>query len=274
MDTAERNGFPYRDRMIHLFVGGSGLHGARLEGKHDDDFYGIFVEPEDKALGLSSYPHYVWSSAGDTERNKPGDVDITFYSLRKWAGLAAGGNPTALGFLFAPSIIRVPVWQGIQRDYMLFAAKEHYAPFEGFARQQLNRVLGLAGKGKHGQRPELEEKFGYDVKAAMHVIRLLGEGIEYLNTGKITYPRPNKELLIAIRSGKYDQNFVKDMADILFEDLKRAQRESTLPETVDRDRISALVVNAYLMHWGREKSIREVFDLARTVIADVEAVGE
>ena len=66
------------------------------------------------------------------------------------------------------------------------------AAFEGFARQQLDRVLGLRGKGKHGQRPELEEKFGYDTKAAMHVIRLLKEGIEYMHHGQITYPRFEK----------------------------------------------------------------------------------
>ena len=35
--------------------------------------------------------------------------------------------------------------------------------------------------GKKGQRPELEEKYGYDVKAAMHAIRLLGECKEILS---------------------------------------------------------------------------------------------
>jgi hypothetical protein len=50
-------------------------------------------------------------------------------------------------------------------------------PFVGFAddqlKRQLKRMTGSKGRGKKGQRPEIEEKFGYDVKAAMHALRLL-----------------------------------------------------------------------------------------------------
>ena len=272
LDTAERNGFPYGDQMIHLFIGGSGLHGGRVEGKNDDDYYGIFIQPEDKIIGLTDYPHYVWSSAGDSARNQPGDVDITFYGLRKWAGLAAGGNPTALGFLFAPNLMTGTLWGEIVDHTMLFAAKEHYAPFEGFARQQFERVMGVRGQGKHGQRPELEEKFGYDVKAAMHVIRLLGEGIEYMSTGRITYPRPDKALLIDIRLGKFGKDEIADTAGHMFDDLKDAVAQSPLPEKVDRDKVSALVVETYLRHWGRAKSFKSVFNLAHNVIEDMEEI--
>lgn len=254
LNTAERNGFPYSERMIHLFIGGSGLHGGRIEGKNDDDYYGIFIQPEDKVIGLSDYPHYVWSTSGDSARNQPGDVDITFYSLRKWAGLAAGGNPTALGFLFAPNLMTGTLWGEVRDHAMLFAAKQHYAAFEGFARQQLERCMGTRGKGKHGQRPELEQKFGYDTKALMHVIRLLGEGIEYMSTGRITYPRPDKALLIDIRLGKYDKDVIADQAGHLFNDLKDAAAQSSLPEEVDRDKISALVTETYLRYWGRAGS--------------------
>jgi uncharacterized protein len=44
---------------------------------------------------------------------------------------------------------------------------------------------------------------GYDIKAALHVIRLLNEGIELMRSGSITLPRPEKELLITIRTGNY-----------------------------------------------------------------------
>lgn len=251
MEQVEANGFPYFADLIHMFVGGSGLHGGRVEGKNDDDYYGVYVEPEEMVIGLREYPHYVWSTAGDTARNQPGDLDVCFYSLRKWCRLAAGGNPTALGFLFAPNLLSHPEWETVNLFSGLFASKEHAAPFEGFARQQLERVMGTRGKGKHGQRPELEAQFGYDVKAAMHVIRLLGEGVEYMQTGKITYPRPNRELLIAIRQGKYDAPFIADMAGHLFNDLNQARQESSLPEKVDMDKVSALVVTAYLKHWER-----------------------
>ena len=156
---------------------------------------------------------------------------------------------------------------------MLFAAKEHYAPFEGFARQQFERVMGTRGQGKHGQRPELEEKFGFDVKAAMHVIRLLGEGIEYMRTGKITYPRPDKALLIDIRLGKFSKDAIADTAGHMFDELKDAAAQSLLPEKVDKDAISALVVQTYLRHWGRAESFKSVYRLAHDVIESVEGNG-
>jgi len=134
----------------------------------------------------------------------------------------------------------------------LFLSKACAEQFRGFAMAQRQRYMGERGQGKHGQRPELEEKFGFDTKAAMHVMRLLGEGIELMQAGEITYPRPNKSLLIAVREGKYDQAFLKDATDILFADLDKAQAESNLPDQVDREAISRFLTKFYLKVWGRD----------------------
>jgi uncharacterized protein len=256
MDLFEQlkaNKFPYASNLIHLFRGGSDLHGAQLANKHDDDWYGVYVEPPEMVIGLKDYPHYVWSSAGDTKRNVPGDMDICFYSLRKWAKLASGGNPTCLSYLFADNTLdKTDLWQEVRNMRTLFLSKACAEQFRGFAMAQRQRYMGERGQGKHGQRPELEEKFGFDTKAAMHVMRLLGEGIELMQAGEITYPRPNKSLLIAVREGKYDQAFLKDMTDQLFSDLDRAQRESDLPDQVDKEAISKFLTKFYLKVWGRD----------------------
>ena len=78
------------------------------------------------------------------------------------------------------------------------------------AKHPLNSVVSLRhsfavyreiGAGKKGQRHELIGAHGYDIKAAMHVIRLLKEGIELMRSCTITLPRPEKDLLITIRTG-------------------------------------------------------------------------
>jgi hypothetical protein len=69
------------------------------------------MEPPERVLGLESAPHFAWSTAGDEGRNRPNDVDLTLYSLKKWAGLACKGNPTALHFLFAEGVLRSATWQ-------------------------------------------------------------------------------------------------------------------------------------------------------------------
>ena len=82
------SGFAFPETLIHLFVGGSELHGAKVHGTDDLDIYGAYVEPPVLILGFESMPHFVWSTSGNEQRNGSHDVDITLYSLRKWAGLA------------------------------------------------------------------------------------------------------------------------------------------------------------------------------------------
>src|SRR5690349_18486322 len=196
-------GFPFPERVIHLFVGGSELHGAKVHGSDDLDIYGVYIEPPEMILGLESFPHFVWSTAGDDRRNGPNDVDVTLYSLKKWAGLACKGNPTALHFFFAEGAIRNTLWKEIIANRHVFLARNCAKQFLGFADDQLKRMTGKKGRGKKGQRPEIEEKYGYDVKAAMHTLRLLYECKEIVSDGVITLPRPERDFLIRVRTGKY-----------------------------------------------------------------------
>lgn len=258
----KRTGFPDTDSMIHLFIGGSEAHGAKLYGTDDLDLYGIYIPSPSKALGISESTidergqtvsekpdHFVWSSSGQYERNGPDDVDFSAYSLRKWAGMAAKGNATALHFLFMPNLSFKPsMWEKhIRPNAHLFISSHSGFHFQAFAEAQLKRLNGDAGAGKHGHRPELNEKYGYDTKAAMHIFRLLGEGIELMNTGKITLPRPDKDFLIGIRKGELGSlNQVKRFAEERFQRLDHARRHSKLPTDVDRPAISKLIADTYM----------------------------
>jgi uncharacterized protein len=249
LQHVRESGFAFPDRLIHLFVGGSELHGAKVHGTDDLDIYGIYIEPPELVLGLESMPHFVWSTAGNDRRNGPHDVDITLYSLKKWAGLACKGNPTALHFLFAEGTLRNAIWTEVVRNRRVFLARLFVKPFLGFADDQLKRMTGRKGRGKKGQRPEIEEKYGYDVKAAMHTLRLLYECKELLAEGTITLPRPECDFLIRVRTGKYSMEKVVAMAQKLFAECEEAAEASALPERVDRSAISRLLTDAYRKAW-------------------------
>jgi uncharacterized protein len=252
MQHVRTAGFAYPDDVVHVFVGGSELHGAKVHGTDDLDIYGVYVEPPQIALGLSPLPHFVWSTAGDERRNGPDDVDVTLYSLQRWAELAVKGNPTALHFLFS-GISLAGVWETIIEHRQVFLARSAVTQFVGFADNQLKRMTGELGRGKKGQRPEIEQRFGYDVKAAMHTIRLLHECLELLRDKKITLPRPEKELLIRVRTGEFSMERVLALAQQLFRECDLAQRASLLPETVDRAAVSRLVAENYLTHWRKNE---------------------
>lgn len=253
LEHVRSSGFAYPSEVVHLFVGGSQLHGAKVAQTDDLDIYGVFVEPPEQSLGFRQLNHFVWSTASDDRRNGPDDVDVTLYSLRKWAALAAKGNATTLHFFFAPPDpeISSPIWSEVMAHRAMFLSKQSGAQFRGFAESQMSRLKG-EGVGKHGIREEYVGKFGYDTKAAMHGLRLLFEGIELLTTGWITLPRPEKEFLISIRTGEFGSlEKVLNFANQKFVELDEAERKSPLPDSVEMEKVSALVTRLYLEHWGR-----------------------
>lgn len=259
-----QTGFGFPDSIIHLFVGGSEAHGAKVHGYDDLDLYGVYIEPPELALGVSDgvvdasgrplsnkIEHFVWSTAGDERKNTKDDVDLALYSLRKWARMAAKGNATALHFLFTPNIARNrDAWEKwIRPNAHAFLSRQAGFHFQKFAEDQLRRLHGI-GTGEKGLRLDLIERHGYDTKAAMHTIRLLHEGIELMRTGFITLPRPEKELLITIRTGQFGSlSEVDRLAADLFKELDETRQNSALPEEPNRREVSRIVSSACLEFW-------------------------
>ena len=246
-------GFPLdRADIIHAFIGGSALHGVKLGGADDTDVYGIYIERPWLALGIESMEHFVASTAPQTRRNVAGDIDVMCYSLRRWAALAAKGNPTILHSLFTPAGPGETEWPDILNRREIFLARTHARKYLGYADAQLKRMCGQRGAGKHGQRTEIIGKFGYDTKAAMHTLRLLYEGIELMKDHWVTLPRPAKERerLLAVRRGEWPEERVIQQANRLIRTLQESAEASSLPETVDLTTVSKLVGRIYLQHWA------------------------
>lgn len=240
-------GFPYPENALLLIEGGSKLHGAKLEGTDDTDWYGLYVEPPEIALGLEEMEHFVYSTGGRPGGNGPQDVDLTLYGLRKWARLACKGNPSVLHFFFAKPLFAHPLWSRLSEQRSLFFARKHVEQFLGYADSQLKRLHNE--RSKDVNRPELEAAYGYDTKFAMHLIRLLGEAKEFVERGEITLPRPNAAELIEIRLGKYALSEVVAKAKQLQREAIEAKERSSLPESVDREEVSHLIASVYQDFW-------------------------
>jgi predicted nucleotidyltransferase len=252
----ERSGFSPVSSLIHLFVGGSELHGAKIGATDDLDLYGVFIGKPEDVLGLEPQTHFVWSTASDERRNGPDDIDLTLYSLHKWAAMASRGNATALHFLFADATASsAPIWHSIQSEAELFLSKASALQFLGFAGNQLRRITGEMGKGAKGTRPEYECAHGYDTKAAMHCLRLYFECIELMQRGRISLPRPERDLLIEVRSGSWTKEQFLAEAEHCRLTAEEAALHSDLPETVDRRRISELVAATHLKFWRPYNSV-------------------
>jgi hypothetical protein len=95
------------------------------------------------------------------------------------------------------------------------------------------RKLGAQRKG-HIQ------EFGYSIKNAYHAIRLLEECIELLETGTITFPRPNGDYLRKIRHGEIPVEEVTAHYEALDKHVEFAISASTLPQDADREKLDNL----------------------------------
>ena len=67
--------------------------------------------------------------------------------------------------------------------------------------------------------------------------------------GTITLPRPEREYLIAARSGEWTLEKFLGEADRLNREAEIATQASSLPETVDLGAISELIAKVYLTAW-------------------------
>jgi predicted nucleotidyltransferase len=246
-------GFPYPDNLIQAFIGGSQLHGAKVDGTDDTDWYGVFIEPPEKMIGLDRDEHFVFTTGGKEGGNGPRDVDVCLYSLRKWAGMAAKGNPSALHFVFAKEEFGTSWWKTIRENRNLFASRLHLNPFIKFADDQMERLCGRKGQ-KNIHRAALEKAHGYDTKYAMHVIRLYLEAKEYMETGKITLPNPKVDLLVAIRQGKYLLSEIEEMGRGLQAETLSAQVKSPLPDGVNQKAVTMLITGVYLDFWETNRA--------------------
>jgi predicted nucleotidyltransferase len=248
------------DSIILSFASGSRLHGARLAKNGDLDVAGVFIGKPEEELRLDNenprrLGHATASTSSDTRKNTKLDSDVQAFSLRRWAGLALKGNPNALGFLFVTDAVRdmysnyPTVWDTIilpNRGFFLHsgAAKS----FLGLGDHQFQRMLG-EGTGKHGVRKHQQEEFGYDTKAAMHMVRSMQECLELLRTGAITFPRPEKDLLIEIRTGRFGLKDVLYLYGKLRAEVSDAEKASPLPPECNREMVSKIVSRAMMTHW-------------------------
>jgi hypothetical protein len=86
--------------------------------------------------------------------------------------------------------------------------------FAGYLAAQRTGLLSHAGKGRDVTRPELVKAYGWDTKYGAHMVRLGVQGVELLETGRITLPMPQPWLtwIRDLRTGGHTMEEALDAA--------------------------------------------------------------
>ncbi len=104
-----------------------------------------------------------------------------------------------------------------------------------YSDRKLKIVPSMSGLGV--KRKKDIEKYGFCRKSAAHSIRLVTQLTELLLTGNIIFPRPNSELLLDIRNGRYSKEELEEIHNEVDNKAKEARDKSILPNKPNEKKI-------------------------------------
>lgn len=241
-EALSKNMFPIKERTILLGYRGSIAHGTHIpkaekEGIDDKDVIGICIPPKEYYFGMKKFEQY---------EKFEGEWDIVIYSLKKYISLLLKNNPNIMPLLWLKKeqyIIRTIYGDRLIENRSIFNSKLAYETFCGYANGQLKRMTSGSYLGYMGEkRKRLVKKYGYDCKNAAHLIRLLKMGIDFLIKGAVIVDRPEKDILIEIKSGLWSIEKVKKAANNLFAEIEKAYKKSKLKDKPDYKKANKLLI--------------------------------
>lgn len=158
-------------------------------------------------------------------------------------------NPNMIDSLFTPEFCVLHITKigtMVRENRKLFLHKGSWHKFKGYAYSQLHK---MTTKEPDGKRKELREKFGFDVKFAYHVVRLLYEVEQILTEGDIDLQR-HREHLKSIRRGEIPEQEIRNWASEKEKGLEKVYESSKLQHSPDEGKIKALLLNCLEEHYG------------------------
>lgn len=212
---------------------GSHLYGCSTPTS-DIDTRGFVIPPAEYLLGRKQW-----------EQHETKDPDTVIWSFPKFFNLLEKFSPNTAEILFAPKEHILEVTRAGQMmidNKHLFVSKQLIKPMQGFAFGEWKKAVDYFEQMRKlgAQRKEHIASFGYSIKNAYHAVRLLEECIELLQTGSITFPRPNADFLRKVRHGEIPVEEVKARYQALDAQVPVELEKSKIPESVDKEKLDEL----------------------------------
>lgn len=205
------------------------------------------------------------------ENNK--NYDFSVYNIVKYFQLLMENNPNIIDSIFTPTecvIHSTKVANMVRENRKMFLHKGCWHKFKGYAFSQLHK---MKSKDPQGKRKDLRDKFGFDVKFGLHVVRLLGEVEQILSEGDIDLRR-NSEQLKAIRRGDVSEEEIRQFFTLKEIDLEKLYNESKLPYGPDEAKVKNLLLQCLEEHYGSLDNCIVNEDAAMIALREIQIVIE
>lgn len=241
-----------RGQTLWLARAGSHSYGTSTPTS-DVDIRGICAVPRE----------YVFGFAHAFEQFQCPEPDVLVIELRRFFSLAADAQAWALEMLFVDPddvLFRAPIIEPLIDARELFLSRKARHTFSGYAMAQLKRLRAHRryivdppaegdpdrggyeqwAKKRNPKRKALEDRFGYDTKFGMHVVRLMRMAREVLESRTLRVKRPDAEELRAIRDGAWSFEALEQWATDRDAELDAIEATSSLPKVPDRAKLDLL----------------------------------
>lgn len=214
----------------------------------DHDYVAVYLEPAETLFGIAPESKTcIDRPRTENAKSQAGDHEQTLYPLRKFASLAAQGNPSVMSVLFSP-LITVPDAIGLRICRDMFMSKKILSSHLGYSD---SLVAQLTGKRKpQFNRPELVSAHGWDTKAGRYAAQLLMQSIAMARTGSMVLPMAGNDLefLKQVRDGELSFDVVLARIEKLKSELHDAESSSALSDAPDYEVINSWLIRAYREH--------------------------
>lgn len=247
----------------------------------DYDYYGFCIPPKefifphlrDEIPGFGTpgpkFEQFLADHVEDVDAKKLYDIQV--FNIVKYFELCRGCNPNMIDSLFAPydCINHITsIGQIVLDNRKLFLSKLAYHRFRGYAFAQLKKATT---KEPVGKRKEIVEKWGYDIKFCYHIVRLLDECEQILETGDLDIRRCC-EVLKSVRRGEWTFDEIQEHLKQKDKSLEELYQKSELPYSADESKLRELLFNCLEEHYGNLKDVRVDQDWSINTLKEIDLI--
>jgi predicted nucleotidyltransferase len=261
---------------------GSHAYGTQVEGS-DFDLYGFCI-PEKTTVfphlagkidgfGSKGQRFEVWQQHHVEDKEARKEYDFSIYSIVKYFDLCMMNNPNIIDSLFVPQrciIHSTQIGNLIRENRKMFLHKGAWQKFKGYSYSQVHK---MDTKEPGGKRVKIIEKFGWDVKFGMNVVRLLNE-VEQILTEKDLDLERNNEQLKSILRGEWTKEQVKEYFSMKEKFLEELYTKSDLPWGPDEDEVRDLLLKCLRIHYGNLDKAIEIPKKEERLLKDLQLLVE
>jgi predicted nucleotidyltransferase len=172
---------------------------------------------------------------GVPEQLESRESEECYWELKKFMVLALKANPNILECLYTPIIeTRTPIADELLASREIFLSKLVYQTYNGYVMSQFKKL-------EQDLRTSGEIKW----KHAMHLIRLLLEGVTILRDGYVPVRiTEHRDALLSIRDGQMKWDEVNNWRLALHREFEEVFRLTKLPDEPDYAAANRLLIKA------------------------------